>query len=370
MRAFRSNKVVIAILLLLVAGAAGTLFAANHAPAQKIDTQRAVVDVITSTAQMVNVPEVLTAVGHMRAIQSVDLSFDVSGHITKIIAQSGHRVNKGDPIAQLDDQSDAAQLTSLQADYNLAKSTYDRTLKLKQYGGVSAQQLDQNNAAMVAAQAAVQQQQVLISEKTLVAPFSGVLGDFQYSEGAYVAAGTSIVQLVQEAPLMVEYSVSTDQRSRLEVGQDVSVVSGAYPDKTFHGILNYISPDVDRATGTLLLQAKVDNDDYLLLPGMFVNVTQTLNQNRQLLMIPDIALMTDIQGQYVYQVTGNNVEKVYVKVGLIVRDLAEIKSGLSAGDTVVVAGQQKLMAGDGVNVIDTQVIVTPKVTTVVPVVHS
>ena len=340
---------------IVIIGAGGALFAQAHSP--KTPTQPVnitPIDVITTTAQMENVPEVINSIGHMRATQSVNLSFDVAGHITKILAQNGHRVNKGQVIAELDDQSDEAQLRSLQADADLATNTYNRTLKLQQYGGVSVQELDQNHAKMLAAQAAVEEQQDLIAKKQLIAPFSGVLGDFQFSVGAYVGPGSNVVSLVQEAPLLAEFSIPADERARLEIGQTVDVTNGAYPGKVFHGILNYISPNVDPTTGTLLLEAQVENDDYLLLPGMFVRIIQVLHAHRELLMIPDIALLTDIQGQYVYRVSGNSVEKVYVKVGQIIKDRAEIRHGLSPDDVIVVAGQQKLAPGDTIHVIDTQ----------------
>lgn len=309
------------------------------------------VDVETATAALVTEPLVINAVGHMRALRSVELSFEVSGYITHILVKSGHRVQEGQVIAQLDDQSDIAKLTSLKAAYSLAQSTYERTVALQKYGAISMEELDQNRAKMVAAQSAMQQQQVLISQKTLRAPFPGVLGSLQIDQGAYVAAGAPLVRLVQEAPLRAVYSIPASQRPQLEIGQSVSVSAKAYPNQVFHGILDYISPEVSQATGTVQLQAKVDNENFLLMPGMFVSVTQTLDANRKLLMIPDIALMTDIQGEYVFKVVGQTAEKVYVKVGLITPRLAEIQSGLKPGDVVVVAGQQQLTNNSEVRVL-------------------
>ncbi len=310
-------------------------------------------DVIVSDTTWVTVPEEIEAVGHMKAIRSVDLSFEVGGSLSHIATQSGHQVKQGDLIAELDDQADEALLNALQAAYQLAQSTYQRMLDVRQYGAVSDQDVDETHAKMLSAQSGLQHQQILIAQKKLKAPFDGVLGSFEYSNGAYLSAGSPLVELVQEAPLLVEYSLPASTRPALEIGQTVNVESSAYPNKIFQGILSFVSPDVTQSTGTLLLQAKIPNEDYLLLPGMFVSIHQIINPNRELLMVPDIALLTDIHGEYVFKLHQSQVEQVPVKVGQIWKDLAEIKSGLAPGDLVVIAGQQTLNSGDTIHLIKT-----------------
>ena len=310
------------------------------------------VDVYSATAKLRNIPKTLNAVGNMKAIKSVSLSFDAAGTLTHIYQSDGKRVKQGELIAQLDDQTDLAQLKSYQASLQLTQSTYQRMQSVVKFGAVSQQMLDAKHAEMVQAQAQVQQQKVLISKKQLKAPFSGVLGTYQFSTGAYISKGTPVVKLVQEAPLKVAYTIPASDRSELEIGQSVTVESSAYPDKKFTGIVSYISPEVNQGSGTVNVEAKVDNPDFLLLPGMFVSVIQTLQEKRALLMIPDIALMTDINGQYVYKIGKDNiVSKTYVKAGILADNRVQILSGLKANDVIVAAGQQKLSDGDHVNIL-------------------
>jgi len=310
------------------------------------------VDVYSATAKLRNIPKTLNAVGNMKAIKSVNLSFDASGTLTNIYQSNGKRVQQGELIAQLDDQTDLAQLKSYQASLQLTQSTYQRMLSVKKFGAISQQMLDAKRAEMVKAEAHVQQQKVLISKKQLKAPFSGVLGTYQFSTGAYISQGATLVKLVQEAPLKVTYTIPASDRSELEIGQNLTVKSNAYPDKTFTGIVSYISPEVNQGSGTINVEAKVDNPDFLLLPGMFVSVIQTLQEKRALLMIPDIALLTDINGQYIYKIGADSVvHKNYVEVGIIADNRAQILTGLKVGDLVVSAGQQKLDDGDHVNVL-------------------
>lgn len=343
--------------VLAVAMVSGFVAIYTRAHAAKPHAHTAVVkpiNVIVAKSKVVTVPLDITAVGHMQAIRSVDLSFNVGGRLIKIDAHDGQTVKKGQKIAQLDDQADLATLKSLQSDYQVKKSKYERLLKIKGYGGISAQVLEQAKADMISAQAALQKQQVLINQKTLRAPFSGALGSFAYSIGAYLNQGTSIVKLVQQAPLKVTYTVPDKVRSKIEIGQSVQVTSGAYPGKIFNGIVNFTSPNVNQNSGTLTVEAKIPNSDFLLSPGMFVNVSEMLDPNRKLLMLPEIAIMTDINGEYVYVVKQNHVSKVYVKVGIVRKGLAQIERGLTAGTEVVTAGQQRLSNGDPVKVIKTQ----------------
>lgn len=309
------------------------------------------IPVYVAIAHEARIPLTLQAYGHMKALQSAELSFAVSGYILELDAHAGERMTQGQVIAKLDDESDRAELKSLEADLALNQATYERMLQIQKFGGISQQMIDSQKASFVKAQAQVEQQKVLISQKTLRAPFSGVLGIFTESKGAYLASGTPLISLVQQAPLFVQYTVPVDLKSELEVGQSVSVRSEAFPHQQFSGILTYIAPQVNQNSGTLTLQARVENNDYLLVPGMFVSVEQMIDKNRKCLVIPDMALMTDILGQYVFVVSHHRVSKVYVSVQDVIHGQALIANGLEPGDIVVIEGQLKLNSKDRVHIL-------------------
>jgi len=320
------------------------------------------INIKTAEAVMAVVPDYLSAVGHMRALQSAALSFQLGGQISKIYQQKG-RVKQGDLLMELDSAEDQAQLAADQANLSLSQSTYDRFLRLSQLGDESTQILEEKKEALLTAQASVAKDQAILAEKQLRAPFDGVLGTMDLTVGSYVAAGAPVINLVQLAPLKARYTVPASYKPEIEIGQAVSLKTEDYPNQLFKGIVSYINPSVDTQSGTISIEATIQNSDFLLSPGMFVDVEQILNPNRQLLIIPDIALMTDVRGRYVFvlepSVSANNsaiktaskVDKKYVTVGLIKDGLASIQSGLNLGDQVVTAGQQRLYAGYSVNVI-------------------
>lgn len=308
--------------------------------------------VSTGVAQMDVIPSVISAYGHMDAINQVDLSFEVGGRINQILVNSG-RVKKGDVLMTLADDPDRAKLKALQATLALDKSNQERAAALKAYGGVSDAALEANQATVAEDQANVEQQQALINQKKLMAPFDGVLGDMKFSIGAYVTSGQSVVTLVQEAPLKVRYMVPAAQKENLEIGQTTKVLLN---HKTYSGLVNFISPDIDLETGTLTVEAQIENPDYALTPGQFVEVEQILDPNQKLLVIPSVSLMTDLLGQYVYKAepsSTNNLfvaHKIYVSTGLISKNVIQITQGLQAGDEIIIAGQQKVDDGDVVEI--------------------
>lgn len=319
-----------------------------HAATKKAAPKPINVKVATVVKQ--KVPKTLSAVGYIRAIKSVELSFQLDGQLKSISHKAG-RVKKGEVLAELDDVTDMAQLKSDQANYDLAKNTYNRYLKLATNGDVSKQVLEQKKAAMVTQEALVEKDKATIAQKKLTAPFGGVLGSTDYSVGAYLPKGTSIFKLVQLAPLKARYSIPASMKTEVEIGQTITVKSDTFPKKTFPGLVSFIAPAVNSQSGTISVDAQVKNPDYSLSPGMFVSIEQVVDANRELIVIPDIALMTDVKGRYVFVVNDDHVSKEYVKVGEITQKLASITSGLKVGDVVVTAGQQRLDDGSEINII-------------------
>lgn len=334
--------------LAMVFGSLVLLFILINALSNYIENQAilkaetAPVPVITAKVQNVTAPQSIEAVGNMQAILSVPVSFDTDGVLSQIAVNDGQQVKKGQLIASLDDRADVAQLQSYLANLDLQKSTYQRMMSIRSTGAVSQQMLDSQKASWQQALAQVNQQKIVIEQKKFYAPFDGVVSNFTVSSGSYLAKGTAIATLVQEAPLVVQYTLPVADRPIIELGQPVTVTSAAYPGQQFSGVLSYVAPVASNTSGTMILQATVANRDFLLLPGMFVSISQMVNPTRQLPMVPDVALMTDVVGQYVFKLQGNSVRKVYVSAGEPIGNMVPINSGLNVGDTVVIAGQQKL----------------------------
>ena len=301
----------------------------------------------------INVPERISAVGHMYAVKQVDLSFDNDGKLKQKYFKNGDRVLAGESVASLDDEKDLANLKSLQAKLDLAKQTYARVKILEKSGAISKEDVDQKFADLQEAEANVEQQKTVLEHDKLKAPFTGVLGTYNFDIGTYISAGTAVVQLTQENPLKIRFSIPADLKPKVAIGNAVELTSSTYKDKIFTGTVGYISPTVSSKSGTLEIEAEVANDDYLLSPGMFMSVSQILQAKRLMLVVPNMAVQVDRQGSFVYVVNPDNTVKVVtIQVDLIRDGYTEITSGLKAGQKIVIVGANKLSDGMKIKVSD------------------
>ena len=295
----------------------------------------------------VNFPLVISAVGHISAIKQVNLSFNSDGQLKEKYFKNGDRVLKGELVAKLDDDQDLAELKSLKATLSVAKQDAKRAAILVKSQAVSKEYVEQKNAALIKAQAGVDKQQIIVDQKKILAPFTGVLGSYSYNVGAYISSGSSIVQLTQQAPLKVVYAVASSNKPLVATGNNVTLSTNMYPKRVFKGIVNFISPTIDKNTGTLTLEASIPNKDYSLTPGMFVSVAQTIKSKNFVLVIQETAIQTNKDGNFVWLVDSN--DKVFSKkvhVNDIEHGWAQVSKGLRKGEKVIIIGGDKLNNGD------------------------
>ncbi len=312
-------------------------------------SNESIVAVNISQVEKVSMPKVVTVFGYVRADQEVHLSFNSSGRLEKKLYGNGDKVLKGEVVAELNSAESQATLRSLKAEQNLAEQTYRRVKRLVDTGAVSQEEVDQKQASLEKAKAAVEKQKVIMRNEQITAPFTGVLGSFNYDVGAYVSQGDDVVALTQQAPLKVNFSIPEDLKSQVKVGNPVTVDARAYPKNEFDGKVSYIAPTVESATGTLSMEASVENQDFKLSPGMFVTVKLQLSGDRSFLVIPDTALQMEQDGPYVYQVTkDHHVKKTKIDIGQVVGSYVQVNEGLKPGDSIVTTGGFKLHSGQKV----------------------
>lgn len=306
------------------------------------------VSVAESTAT--SIPNTLDALGSLSAVQTVTISAEVDGRISAINFKSGQTVGSGMPILQLDDAQAKADYQSAVTALNLARSKYRRSKALLNTA-VSEQDLEQLKATVSTDEAAVKSKLATLNQKEVDAPFSGVLGDFKTQVGDYVSAGQALVSLVNIDTLAVTYHVPESELAQLQTGQLVTITVDSYPKKAFYGTVSFISPTLDPVTRTVTVRATIPNAKSLLRPGMFVHVEQQISTQAHAIVVPEQAVMADIQGYYVYQIVNQKAVKRYITIGARLNGQVEVDHGIALGASIVVAGQQKLEDGSPVKIV-------------------
>ncbi|AML49109.1 efflux transporter periplasmic adaptor subunit [Coxiella burnetii] len=307
------------------------------------------VSVDVAKVKTADIPNTVNALGSLSAVKVVTISAESDGRIAEIHFKSGQEVDTGMPIVQLDNAQAQADYQSAVTAMKLARTKYERS-KLLLNQAISQQELAALKADMESKEASVQSKLAALNEKVVNAPFSGVLGAFQVQVGDYVKAGDPLVTLVNTSQLRADFQVPENFLPELKQGQLVTITTGTCPQKTFYGTVSFISPMVSSDTRSISIQALVPNDKELLSPGMFVHVSQQISVAKNAPVIPEEAIQADVKGYYVYKVVGDKVGQTYIKVGTRVDNQAQVLSGLNIGDTIVVAGQQKLDDGSVIKV--------------------
>lgn len=316
-------------------------------------------------------PLSLTAIGTLIAPNDVTLMAEQGGQITGVYFKSGDLVQAGQVLFSIDNITQKAEVAQKKADYENTKAEYQRYVSLsKTPGMVSRETLDQNKANYLAAEGALEEAQKALAQTEVKAPFTGIVAApqpvrgqtdmngnslsniTQIAPGSYVTVGTSLLEIVDQKDLLLQYTLPQEDLPLVKSGQTVLASTNAFKGQIFTGTVNYISPSLNTITRTLTLRALMDKTKQPgdLSPGMMMKVSQIIDQNHQALVIPAISLMTDLEGYHVYGLKDSKVLAIPVMVGTRYGENIEILKGLKEGDLIISGGMQKVHEGQLVQV--------------------
>ncbi len=289
--------------------------------------------------------ERISAIGTVKARESVTVTAKVSELVQQVHFDSGDEVRAGAPLITLSDRQQQAALNEAQATADEADRLFRRQSELAQQQLIARSQLDTQRATRDSANARVAQIRAQLADRVIRAPFSGVLGLRQVSPGALVTPGTPIATLDELARVYVDFPLPESQLSLATRGRAITGTAAAYPGRGFDGVVAIVDARVDPATRAVTVRADLPNPERLLRPGMLVNVTLP-SAERQALMVPEIAVVQVGRDSFVYRAKDDgSVEQVRLTLGARGDGKVEIVDGAKAGDRIVVDGTGKLRPG-------------------------
>lgn len=308
------------------------------------------VNVIVAPVEKKSVTDSIDLVGSLSPNEKVEITSEISGIVSKIHFDEGASVDEGEVLITLDDRKLAARLDEAQANFELAKTNVARNESLLKTNTISQQAYDQSVNDYEAALATLDLRRRELEDATIRAPFAGVLGFRRVSPGQFIQAGTVLTTLVNINPIKADFQVPERFIGELQRGQRIDIKVAAYPKRTFEGTVYFVSPEVDVSTRNVLVRANMDNEEHLLKPGMFGNLSLVLAVKEDALIIPESAVIVRAD-QTVVVVVGadNKAEFRPVKIGLRLESEVEVTEGLNAGEQVITEGHQKLGPGSAVN---------------------
>jgi membrane fusion protein (multidrug efflux system) len=285
------------------------------------------------------------ATGKIGALNEVNLVAEAVGKVTKINFKEGETVKEGTVLVRLNDADLQAQLIKIRTQLKLSEHKLSRLKKLLEVEGVSKEEYEMQENEVAAFKADETYVNAQIARTNIVAPFTGVVGLKNVSEGSYVTPNTPVVSLVQMRPVFVEFSVPEKYHDKLSNGLTVSFgTENSSAEGNFDAKVYAIEPKVDEATKTIRARALYDGKT-TFYPGSFVRVNVNLGQVNNAIMVPTQCVIPTIDGQKVFVVKQGTATEAPVKIGVRTESAIEITEGLAPGDTIVASGMLGVKQG-------------------------
>lgn len=346
----RRQAAIAALLLILIGGGAWYVGAPGGAPGAAADRGGPqAVPVEVADATLGEVAERVEAVGSTLARQAVDVVPLTSGRVASIEFRPGQQVAAGDLLVRLDDAAERAAVAEAKALLREAELALERARRLRSNNNVAQATVDELEAAHVGAQARVDRVQKELDERTIEAPFAGIVGMRRVDVGARVDDDSVLTTLDDLAEVEIEFAVPEVFYGQIRADQPVQATSAAFPDRAFEGRIATIDSRIDETARAFVVRAVLPNPDLLLPAGMFMHVSVILNR-RDAVLIPEEAVVAEATSSFVFTPDGGQARRVDVELGLRQFGEVEVQDGLEAGTPVVVKGVHRLRDGTPIEV--------------------
>ena len=283
------------------------------------------------------IANVIFATGTLLPNEQVELRSEASGRIIALYFEEGKAVNKGQLLVKINDADYQAQLKKATVALQFGKDVTQRQQKLLAIDAISQEDYDRAVNDLKKSESDVELLKALIDKTEIRAPFSGLVGLRQISNGEFVNSSILIATLQQIVPLKIEFAVPEKYASQLKIGE--SVLFNVEGSDTLHTAQLYaIDNSISQNTRSIIVRGKTANSNLQLKAGAFAKVQLNLDKAANALMIPADVLIPGLSGQKVYIMLNGIALSRVVETGIRNENDIQIISGISAGDTIITSG--------------------------------
>lgn len=281
--------------------------------------------------------------------ETVNLRSEISGLVERISFKEGEFVKKGTPLLYLNDDELEAQYQRLDYTKKLYESQENRQKQLLAREAISQEEYDISLNQFNTNLADLRLVEAQLRKTVIRAPFDGVLGLRQISEGSVIGTGDVIASIVNIDPIKIEFSIPERYANAVKMGSKI-VFSNDGGGIDGEGVVYAYEPTIDAATRTLKLRAQSPNKERRFLPGMFIRIKYTLGIEENALLVPAESIIPELSGYKVFVVNSENkAEERIVKIGTRTEKEVQILEGLKEGDLVLTTGILQVRIGSSLN---------------------
>lgn len=336
------KRVIFGAALLFVAGCSSSTNSANSSASTPLRVGTLVVEPRTDIRAGIYV-------GVIEEENSSALSFPVAGTLTRVYADEGERIHRGDLLAELDPTSARQTYDAARAALEQARDACSRLQQLYEAKSLPEIQWIEAQTRLRQAEAACGIAEKNLNDCKLYAPFSGVIGQRRMSAGETVLPGVPVLTLLEVDQVKVRFSVPEQEIASMAADSRVRVAVPALGDSLLEAGRIEKGAVANPSAHTYDVRAGMPNRDGRLLPGMVCRVTVTPAGAVEEMAIPVRAVREDGDGgRFVWRVEGDSVVRADVRTGRFVGNDVVIEQGIRPGDRIVVDGTQKIGQGSKV----------------------
>lgn len=298
------------------------------------------------TVELGEISQNLDLTGSVEATRVARLASPAEGPIYNCLVREGDIVKEGARILSIGRKKAAeALLLSAQQDVRTEKEEMESIEKLVQSGAIPQDQLQLAKAKYARMVAQLERVKENSEDYEVVAPWDGIVSKVLVNDGNYVSARAALAEVFDPKSLVIRMAVPEAQSQEIAPNMEVTVKLDAYKGRTFQGKVARIYPDLDRRMRTRTVEVEI-TDDVTLVPGMFARLSLALKSEKDTAVVPLEAVLATTEGTRIaYVVKDGIASKRMIKVGIEGQDKIQILSGVTPGEQIVVAGNEKLKDG-------------------------
>lgn len=312
--------------------------------------------------------DILHSIGTIQGISKTLLKFETNGVVKTFNFREGDLVRRGEVLAELEHYDSELKvkfreekITGAKTGVQAAKQKLDTHQRLFDIGAIIKDKVDEVKLEVQKAESELRGAEIEMEsakselEKTyLLAPLDGVLGSKDVEPGEFITSNAKVATIVDIKAVYVEVGIIEKDLDKIEPGQKVSAKVDTYPDQDFFGEIENIAPTVG-GSRTLAVKARIQNPESLLLPGMFARVKITVFEKADTIVLPKVAVNSTGKDFTSFVIDKDNKALLRpLEVGHMSPDYAQVDSGISAGEQVVIESQAPLKEGAQVEIVEVQ----------------
>lgn len=310
-----------------------------------------IVPVAVAVAELGTAARTVSATGAVEPLRTVAINSQLPGALLSVNVEEGSRVSSGTVLARIDSRELSAQLAAAEAALEAASRAADRAQQLFDQQIVTAAEYERDQTAASAARATRDQLRTRIGYSTVRSPIAGVVLAKRVERGDVVGANTELFTVADVSTLVVRVPISELDVTGLDVGDQAEVALDALPGRTVLGRIRRIFPSADTLTRLVPVEIELRGAATRdVRPGFLARVILSLDPRTDVLLIPASAIVDAASGSAVFRVKDGTASRTSVRRGDTYQGRVEILSGLSAGDTIVIAGNTELRDGARVRI--------------------